>query len=38
MFSEFLRTWNPVYLIGIVAVHPLSRRSRYLLRKLKGFF
>jgi glycosyltransferase involved in cell wall biosynthesis len=37
MFTEFLRTWNPAYLIGIVAVHPLSRQSRHLLRKLKGF-
>tara|TARA_B110000305_G_C19465859_1_gene657973 strand:- start:13446 stop:14249 length:804 start_codon:yes stop_codon:yes gene_type:complete len=37
MFTEFLRTWNPVYLIGILAVHPFSRKSRHLLRKLKGY-
>ena len=37
LFTEFLRTWNPLYLIGIVAVHPLLRKSRHLLRKLKGF-
>jgi len=36
MFTEFMRTWNPMYLIGIIAVHPLFRKTRYYLRKLKG--
>ena len=38
LFTEFLYTWNPIYLFGIVAVHPLLRKSRYLIRKLQSFF
>jgi hypothetical protein len=38
LFTEFLRTWNPVYLFGIVATHPLLRKGRHLIRKVKTFF
>ncbi len=37
-FTEFLLTWNPLYLIGIIAIHPLLRKGRNLIRKVKGFF
>jgi glycosyltransferase involved in cell wall biosynthesis len=35
LFTEFLRTWNPLYLIGIVASHPLMRKVRHVMRKVK---
>ena len=37
-FTEFLLTWNPLYLIGIIAIHPLLRKGRHLIRKVKFFF
>jgi glycosyltransferase involved in cell wall biosynthesis len=38
LFTEFLRTWNPLYLIGIVASHPFFRKSRKLMREVKTVF
>jgi len=38
MFTEFIRTWNPLYLIGIVANHPFFRKSRELMREVKTVF
>ena len=38
LFTEFLRTWNPLYLIGTIAIHPYLRQSRKLIRDLKGKF
>ena len=38
LFTEFLRTWNPFYLVGIIAVHPFCRNFRKLLRDIKGKF
>ena len=38
LFTEFLRTWNPLYLIGIVATHPFFRKSRKLMREVKTVF
>jgi hypothetical protein len=38
LFTEFLRTWNPLYLIGIVAIHPFFRKSRKLMREVKTVF
>ena len=35
-FTEFLRTWNPLYLIGIVAIHPFFRKCRELIREVKN--
>ena len=35
LFSEFLLTWNPLYLIGIIASHPFLRKLRYVIRKFK---
>ena len=33
MFTEFLLTWHPVYLLGIVSSHPLLRKFRLFLRQ-----
>lgn len=33
MFTEFLLTWHPVYLLGIVSNHPLLRKFRLFLRQ-----
>ena len=38
LFTEFLRTLNPKYLIGIIAVHPVLRKIRAFLRQLKSLF
>jgi len=38
LFTEFLRTWNPLYLIGIVATHPFFRKCRELMREVKTVF
>ena len=38
LFTEFLRTWNPIYLVGVIANHPILRKARELIRKLKGIF
>lgn len=38
LFTEFLRTWNPLYLIGIVAIHPFFRKIRKLMREVKTVF
>ena len=37
-FTEFLLTWNPIYLIGIVAIHPLMRKGREMIRSIKENF
>ena len=37
-FTEFLLTWNPLYLIGIIAIHPLLRKGRYIIRNIKSIF
>jgi glycosyltransferase involved in cell wall biosynthesis len=36
LFTEFLISKNPIYLIGIFANHPLLRRARVLVRTLKA--
>ena len=33
LFSEFLLTWNPLYLFGIIVVHPFVRRTLHLWRQ-----
>jgi glycosyltransferase involved in cell wall biosynthesis len=33
LFTEFLLTWNPAYLLGMVSSHPLLRKFRAFLRK-----
>jgi glycosyltransferase involved in cell wall biosynthesis len=38
MFSEFLRTLNPLYLVGICANIPFFRKFRYLYRSFLGKF
>jgi glycosyltransferase involved in cell wall biosynthesis len=38
LFTEFLRTWNPFYLVGMIAVHPFCRNFRKLSRDIKGKF
>jgi len=38
LFTEFLRSWNPLYLVGIIAIHPFFRKSRKLIRDIKGKF
>ena len=35
MFTEFLLTLNPIYLIGVFANHPSIRNIRQIIRKLK---
>ena len=35
MFTEFLLTWNPIYLIGVFANHPSMRNIRQIINKLK---
>lgn len=37
-FTEFLLTWNPLYLIGIIAIHPLLRKGRHIIRNVKSIF
>jgi glycosyltransferase involved in cell wall biosynthesis len=37
MFSEFLRTWNPIYIIGLIVNIPILRRLRYSYRSLLKF-
>lgn len=37
-FTEFLLTWNPIYLIGILAIHPWMRRMREMIRNIKEIF
>lgn len=34
MFTEFLYTWNPIYLIGVFASHPYMRNFRRIVRNL----
>ena len=38
LFTEFHRTWNAFYLVGIIAVHPFCRNFRKLSRDIKGKF
>ena len=38
LFSEFLLTWNPLYLFGIVVVHPFLRNALHVQRKVKSVF
>ena len=38
LFSEFLRTFNPLYIVGIVAIHPFFRKSRAYIRTIKKTF
>ncbi len=33
MFTEFLLTWHPLYLLGIVSSHPLLRKFRLFMRQ-----
>jgi hypothetical protein len=33
LFTEFLRTWNPIYVIGIVANNPILRKWRNKIRE-----
>jgi hypothetical protein len=34
LFTEFLFSYNPIYLIGIIANHPFLRRMRMVYRKI----
>lgn len=38
LFSEFLRTFHPLYVFGILANVPFIRKSRYFYRKLMKYF
>lgn len=38
LFSEFLRTFNPLYIVGMVATHPFFRKSRAYIRVIKKTF
>lgn len=38
LFTEFLRTWNLLYIVGVIAVHPFFRHFRKLSRDIKGKF
>jgi len=38
LFSEFLSTWNPVYLFGMIVVNPHIRKVRHGMRKVRSMF
>ena len=38
LFTEFLRTWNLLYIVGIIAIHPFFRNFRKIYRDFKGKF
>jgi len=37
LFSEFLLTWNPTYLFGMVVTYPLVRKTHQFIRIVKNF-